>query len=399
MVYDLDGNDLNESYPFDFYGEVLVSRDQIYCFGYGNDDGNICMYTTWNNEMTTLPNQSLINYCIYNDTLYALNEEVDHEKRTTQIYNFSPDTNKWVMIYENTAVCTASGGNYDGYRLSDLYATEQGVFLRQFVSSEEGVRWFVIREGQTITSWEDETKIPMTQPAVQLKYTGDSSIKSCFQSTDGYEDYLDEDLTYQTFYAKDEAGNSYCPYTVCLPQFNEKIKGYRKINKYFQDAYQESVETLQAEFAEMVKDKKTTEYGLLFLYEGTSYDYVYIGEKYITVAMYQYGYDGGIRSWTTEKPVTFERDTGKIITLEDLYGMPVKEVVSYATASIYKYAESIGRGSEAFFIRDKDLLTTRYNPEQFFLFPDGIGLYYTIYAIADGASGDYVFIIPFPDKE
>ena len=63
------------------------------------------------------------------------------------------------------------------------------------------------------------------------------------------------------------------------------------------------METLQAEFAEMVKDKKTTEYGLLFLYEGTSYDYVYIGEKYITVAMYQYGYDGGIRSWTTEKPV------------------------------------------------------------------------------------------------
>lgn len=396
-VYDLDGNNLNESYLFDFYGEILVSNGQIYCFGYGNSDGNICMYTTWNNEMTTLPDQLLTDYCIYNDTLYGLKEEVDHEKRITQIYSFSPDTNDWQLIYNNTAICTASGGNYNDYRLTDLYATEHGVFLRQFVSSEEGVRWFAVGEKETVTSWEDETNIPTTQPAVELKYAGDSSIKSSFQSTDGYEDYLGKDLTYQTFYAKDEAGNSYCPYTVCLPQFNEKVAGYQKINKYFQDAYQESVETMQAEFVEKVKDEKTTEYDLLFLYEGTSYDYVYIGEKYITVAMYQYGYDGGIRSWTTENPVTFERDTGKVVTLEDLYGMPADETVSYITASIYKYAESIGRGSEAFFMRDKDILTEKYDPKQFFLFPEGIGLYYPIYAIDCGAAGDYVFIIPFPD--
>lgn len=107
---------------------------------------------------------------------------------------------------------------------------------------------------------------------------------------------------------------------------------------------------------------------------------------------------GNVRGFYNLRPIKYQGKNA-LQASEYLYGMPVKEVVSYATASIYKYAESIGRGSEAFFIRDKDLLTTRYNPEQFFLFPDGIGLYYIIYAIADGASGDYVFIIPFPDKE
>ena len=50
-------------------------------------------------------------------------------------------------------------------------------------------------------------QIPITQPTAEMEYTGDwLNIKSDFHSTEGYKDYLGEDLTYQTFYAKDEAG-------------------------------------------------------------------------------------------------------------------------------------------------------------------------------------------------
>ena len=98
--------------------------------------------------------------------------------------------------------------------------------------------------------------------------------------------------------------------------------------------------------------------------------------------------------------MTFERDTGKVVSLEDLYEMPENEVVSYASATIYKYMESIGRrgGTETFFLQDEDVFTEKFNPEQFFLFPEGIGLYYPIYAIDCGAAGDYVFIIPYADN-
>ncbi|MDE6847187.1 MAG: DUF5050 domain-containing protein [Lachnospiraceae bacterium] len=401
-VYDLDGNSKDESYQFDFWGTILVCRDQIYCAAYG-EPGKICMYTTWkgSKEMTTLPNQLLTDYCIYKGTLYGLKEDVKQEKRTTQIYSFSSDANKWHMIYNNNTICTALDGDYNNGKLVDLYATKQGVFLRQFASSEDGIRWFAVGDNKHITIWEDETQIPITQPAVEMEYTGEwYSIKSDFHSTDGYEDYLSEDLTYQTFHAKDESGNGYWPYTICLPQFNDKIAGYRKINKYFQDAYQESLGTLQTEFVELLEEEKELDYPSRLLSEGTSYDYIYIDEKYITVAMFQHGYWGGIRSWTTEKPVTFERDTGKIVSLCDIYGIPTDEVVSYATAAIYKYMESIGRrgGTEPFFLQDEDVLTEQFDPEQFFLFPEGVGLYYPIYAIDCGAAGDYVFIIPYTDN-
>ena len=42
-------------------------------------------------------------------------------------------------------------------------------------------------------------------------------------------------------------------------------------------------------------------------FEGAYYRYVYIGEEYITVEMYQRGWSGGIRGWNLEEPVTFER--------------------------------------------------------------------------------------------
>ena len=54
--------------------------------------------------------------------------------------------------------------------------------------------------------------------------------------------------------------------------------------------------------------------------------------------------------------------------------------------------EGIGRGT--FFLKEDDILTKNYNPEQFVLFPEGIGIYYEQYAIDCGAAGEYIFVIP-----
>ena len=133
-------------------------------------------------------------------------------------------------------------------------------------------------------------------------------------------------------------------------------------------------------------------------YESTDYDYVYIGEKYITIAKYREGYWSGGRGWQAEEPVTFERKTGRVVTLEDFFGDTSEEAVARVTASVYKYMENGERSDYwKYFLKDKDILSEEFLPEQFFLFPDGIGIYYRKYAIDCGAAGDFVFIVPYPE--
>ncbi|MDE7447022.1 MAG: hypothetical protein K2N15_15145 [Lachnospiraceae bacterium] len=57
--------------------------------------------------------------------------------------------------------------------------------------------------------------------------------------------------------------------------------------------------------------------------------------------------------------------------------------------------ECVWRGD--FFLTTNDILTEKYHTDQFFLFPEGIGLYYRRNAIDCNAEGDFVFIIPWDE--
>ncbi len=393
--YALNGQSGEEICRFDFEGDILVYGERIYCFGYyyGADQGKAGVYSTENKEMISLPEKELMDYCIYNDVLYGLWENVDERERRLKVYKLEDTAADWEEIYDNHTICTASDAYYNGENLADLYATQQGIFLRQFVSSEEGVKWYSLTE-KGAEKWEDEEQIPMTEPASMLAYTGEwNSIKAEFRSTEGYEEYLAEDLTHEDYYERGEDEEALNPYRICLPQFNEKIEGYQEINAYFQNAFQEAL-GYQETFFEMLDEMKQNGDYSTMLWEGTHYDYVYIGEKYITVAKYQDGYWGGRRSWHLEEPVTFERKTGKAVSLEDLYGTSLEEAVLEATGSIYKYRECVGWSV----LREEDMLMEEYVAEQFFLFPEGIGIYYERYAIDCGAAGDFLFIVPFPGE-
>ena len=50
-------------------------------------------------------------------------------------------------------------------------------------------------------------------------------------------------------------------------------------------------------------------------------------------------------------------------------------------------------------MKNYDKLTEKYEPQNFFLFSEGIGIYYGIYDIGCGAEGDYLFIVPWEDFE
>lgn len=103
------------------------------------------------------------------------------------------------------------------------------------------------------------------------------------------------------------------PYRICLPQFNSKIAGYKKINQYFQDAYQEALKEKEAFFDRLDEEGYEATFNW---YQMTLYHYIYIGEKYITVEKYETGYWGGISSWISEEPVTFDKQSGEVVSLE-----------------------------------------------------------------------------------
>ena len=127
----------------------------------------------------------------------------------------------------------------------------------------------------------------------------------------------------------------------------------------------------------------------------TDYGSIYIGERYITVAKYEGGYWGGIRAWTAQSPVTFDRTSGEVVSLEDILGMPEQECAVMLTGSVYKYMEGIG--NKWFSLDRNDSLMSKFDPTHFFVCSDGIGIHYERYAIDCGAAGDYLFVVPWGD--
>ncbi len=92
MQYDLDGKNGKEIAGFDFYGDILIGGDRIYCYTvYGGEAGRISMYTLWDNKRVSLPNMNLTDYCIYKGTLYGLRETADEERHLTEIYALEYD--------------------------------------------------------------------------------------------------------------------------------------------------------------------------------------------------------------------------------------------------------------------------------------------------------------------
>ncbi len=393
---DLDGQNVEELCRGDSWGAILAYGGSIY-YGesyYGTSE-RISRLNPQNGETVVYQMPLYRDCCIYNGYLYTMREEMQEDGRKVGIWRTDLDGENCELIYENVFRCKYP----ERGSVSDLYAAETGVFFRQYVSEREGCRWFRLTEDEENGTWraeiwEDWEGMAVTGPAWEI--TGDAEVNtvmSFLKSTDGYEACLAEDLESEEYYRTDQNGEKCNPYQIRLPQFNSKIAGYEKINRYFQNAFQEAEQKREA-FFKMLGEEGDQDYTITW-YEETDYGVIYIGEKYITVERYESGYQGGRRGWRWERPVSFDRESGETVSLEQILGVPQQEAVARLTGSVYKYMEGIGRGE--FLLQNEDMLTENYDPEQFFLLPEGIGIYYGIYAIDSGAAGDYVFVIPWEE--
>lgn len=384
---DLDGQNESALCEIKCTGNILVYGGEIFGVGDWDDEGvKISQISLQNGEIRSFLVPDFIDCCIYNGNFYSLCAQETDDMQYMMIRRTNCDRGGGDIVHRYEF----SREDSEAWAMSDLFATGNGIFFRQYVAAEEGCQWFRLTDDRRAERWEDPDRIPGTLTARNIKYGDLNSVMSVLESTEGYETYLADDLAYETDHAVGENGEGRGTYKIGLPQFNSGISGYKKINQYFQRAYQEA-QTDMEDFFQML-DAET---GTFSYRQMTGYDYVYIGEKYITVAKYRGGYAGGIRAWTTQDPVTFDRETGEVVSLEKLLGMTAQQVSARLTASAYKCLEGDKNGW--FFLREENKLAEEFDPGKFFLFPEGVGIYYERYAIDCGAAGDYLFVIPWEE--
>ncbi len=392
VVYkiDFDGQKKEELCNFDVWGNLAVYGSSLYCMGsYAGSRGKIIRFSLADGEKSSIAVPKYGDCCIYKGHFYGLREQEEEEQRKVSIYRLDLDSGNSKMFYEYTFQCRS----WEEGAVSDIYATEKGVFFRRFVSEQEGCRWFKLTEDGNAQELEDREKIPVTLPARQVYYGDLISVLRVLKdmSTEGYEAYLGEGLDYEEYLSVSEDGEQYNSCDIHLPQFNSKIPGYQKINAYFQNVYQAALQE-KDDLVQMLKEEgpELTRYYSQYI----SYCYVYIGEDYITVFQDNDGHSG-VSNRVDTQPVTFDWASGEEVSLEQLLGTDKQEAVARLTGAIYKYMEGRGRGT--FMLREGNLLTEECEPENFLLFSEGIGIYYPRYAIDCGAAGDFLFIIPWED--
>lgn len=388
---DINGQGEEELCHFAVRGNLAVFGGDLYCIGafYG-DREKLTRFCLKNREESSFSVPEYWDCCIYRGFFYGLCVKQEEQQIKWNIYRLDLDSGDSEMLYEDTFQWES--GN-DGNLSSDLYATENGVFFRRFVSVEEGNRWFRLTDDGEVREFEDREKIPVTLSAEYVDYADLLSVTRVLDemSTEGYEAYLSDDLKYEEYFSENNEGEPSNPFRICLPQFNSKIAGYQQINSYIQNVlYQEALQEKDDFVEELEIDNFPGSY-----FRNKSYDYVYIGEDYITVGLYGGGYTGGVRGWEDFEPITFDRASGKVVSLGDILGMTTQEAVARLTGSVYKYKE--GKGNGSLFLQEGNLLTNKFDPENFLLFPRGIGIYYPRYAIECGAAGDFLYIIPWED--
>lgn len=227
-------------------------------------------------------------------------------------------------------------------------------------------------------------------PVYLIEYGELMSSLLVLPSTEGYEKYLAEDLSYHYAYNKYTDGKEYWNFDICLPQFAKNVPCYRELNAYFNLLYEQLMHEKE-DFYDWIETKKESVGADPNWYQRYSYWGMTIGEQYLTVYVINRGYFGGIRDYFYPMPVTFDMTTGEPVTLPEIWNCSEQEIKELVADYVYGYFLSQG---EEYVRRDTYLC---FEPQDFYMLEQGLGVYYPRYAIDCGAAGDFLFVIPYED--
>lgn len=110
----------------------------------------------------------------------------------------------------------------------------------------------------------------------------------------------------------------------------------------------------------------------------------------------QYTFMGGAHGSTVRTSDTWNLSTGERISLQDLY---LREPLYRQIVRLriqYQIAGLLKDNPASFFDDYPKLLLNTFNPDSFYLSPDGVMIYFQQYDIAPYASGLPEFLLPYP---
>lgn len=273
-----------------------------------------------------------------------------------------------------------------------IFLVNGKVFAKYYESKEKGVLWHIL-EGETFMVFEDMEPLKAEALVLDTSLLYEANFYYPGRKDENAEQYLDADggLHYEEAYGIRDDGSVYGNFSVTLPKFNTKIGSYEQLNQ--------QMEKLM-ELAHEDKDSFFEEIGGLEQDEWISwwrkheYSHLYIGENYISMYYAREGYEGGMRDWRNSMPLIFDRETGLMLHMDDLFTVEKSVYMKRLTGAIYKYCEMTGMDwwNEAF---DNNVLVKNFGELRCYLTPDGIVLCYERYEIQPGASGSPAFEIPY----
>lgn len=329
--------------------------------------------------------EDVICFTISGGQVYAANEHririLDLRTGTTRDYDVGcEDTFPWYYGAFNRGIFLVNGQ----------------LFARYFESDEKGVLWHV---------WDEEKeKFVVFEDIESLdaeRLVADSSF--CFGEHTyyypGWEDgsaekFLDADgeLCYEESCMTREDGSTYGDFSITLPKFNSDLSSCEQMNQQMEKLLELAMEDKDAFFQEIREREDPESCFGWHLYHG--YRNCYIGEKYISMFCYRDEYRGGVRAWRQPLPLIFDRETGKLLHMDDLFTVERSFYLKRLTGIIYKYCEMTGHDhwNDAF---DNNVLVNNLGEFSIYLTENGIVLCYERYAIQAGASGSPTFEIPY----
>lgn len=280
---------------------------------------------------------------------------------------------------------------YSGNYNRGIFVVNGQVFARYFESAEKGVLWHIL-DGEHFVVFEDMEPLNAKELVRDTSLLRDTNFYYPGRADENAKQYLDQEneLHYEEAFATGEDGRTYGEFSITLPKFNEELASYKQLNQRMEELMTLAMEDKDSFFEEIggLDDPWVS------WYREHEYSHLYIGEKYISMYYSRGGYEGGVRAWKNSLPLIFDRETGLMLHMDDLFTVDESVYKKRLTGAIYKYCEMKGEDSwhDAF---DNNVLVKNLDDLRCYLTPDGVVLCYERYEIKAGCYGSPTFEIPY----
>lgn len=288
---------------------------------------------------------------------------------------------------------------YMGWDNRGMFLVNGQLFVKYFESEEKGILWHIWDETKNrFTIFEDmeplEASTLVSDTSASLEH-GELLFYYPGREDAGTEQYLDGEFSYEESYGTRADGMTYGDFHITLPRFHSNLASCEQMNLQMERLMELAMEDKEDFFQEM-EEQEVPEESCHMWYRRHGYCNCYVDENYVSMFYYRGGYEGGMREWRESMPLIFDRGTGELLHMDDLFTVERNFYMKRLTGAIYKYFEMDADGS--FFWNgafDNNVLTKKLGDLRCYLTPDGIVLCYDRYEITAGAEGNPTFEIPY----